>query len=251
MKKLRTIAFIITALFLMCACAPRAHEKGNNEDRCLSEDGVSLLVSLLLPAVPEKAPGLILVHGFGTDHHVWDGFAAALQQGGIMTAAVDLRGHGGSRMQEKTVLHFSALSTDDFRNTVHDIKAAKNCLLEAGADPDNLAVIGEGLGANLALRYALEDPQIQAVVMLSPGLDYKGITSLDEIKKLKDCPVLLVACEDDAYSAMTVSALKAAAPVFAELRTWTGSAQGSEIFAIHPEAIHYITTWLRQIIQSR
>ncbi len=147
-------------------------------------------------------------------------------------------------------LPYSQLSREALPDCLRDFEAAKACLLDNGAHPDNLFVIGEGLGANLALHYALAAPDIQAVVMISPGLEYNGVGTENEIKRLTDCPVLLVATEGDAYGAMSAAALKAAAPVFAELRTWPGAAHGADIFAAHPESMQYILQWLGHILQK-
>lgn len=43
-----------------------------------------------------EAPAILLIHGAGHDHHVWDDVAAALASAGLRTLAPDLPGHGGS-----------------------------------------------------------------------------------------------------------------------------------------------------------
>jgi len=73
----------------------------------------------------------------------------------------------------------------------------------------------------------------------------------EAIRRLVDCPALLVATEGDAYSALSASTLKQAAPVFAELRTWPGASHGVDLFAAHPESMHFILQWLRSILDGK
>jgi len=215
----------------------------------LSEDGVSLGVTLYTPRGSAGKPvGLVLVHRYGADRSVWEGFARLARDSGMLVAAVDLRGHGESVVRNGRAVHYSQLSDEEIGESLKDIDAAKKYLLEAGADPENLVVAGEGLGANLCLRYALGSRDIQAVVMLSPGLEYNGIAAEDAIKQLDDCPTLLLSGEGDAYAAMSAAALKTAAPVFSELRTWPGAAHGTDLFASHPESMQYVLQWLQKIL---
>lgn len=216
-----------------------------------SDDGVSLGLTLYEPrGEAGKPPGLVLVHRYGADRNVWEGFARAAREAGMMVVAVDLRGHGDSRVRDGQTLHYARLSTEEILGSLKDIDAARKCLLDAGADPDNLVLAGEGLGANLSLHYALKAADIQAIVMLSPGLEYNGVATEKEIKLLDDCPALLVAGEGDAYAAMSATALKAAAPVFAELRTWPGAANGTDLFAGHPESVTYILQWVKTVLNK-
>ncbi len=244
--------FFITLLAIpvLWCCSRSERVQDGGEIKVTSGDGVSVAISLYVPAHASRPPGLILVHRYGADRAVWGGFAQAARDAGMLVAAVDLRGHGGSRTRDGETIHYSRLTTEELLASLGDIDAAKRCLLDAGAHPENLAVAGEGLGANLALRYALQSPDIQAVVMVSPGLDYNGITTEEAIKQLKDCPALLAVCEGDAYGAMSASALKAAAPVFAELRSWPGAAHGTDLFAVHPESMQYILQWLNRILDK-
>lgn len=245
-------AFFITllAIPLLWCCSRSEQAQDSGERTVASSDGVSVAISLYMPAHVSRPPGLILVHRYGADRTVWEGFAQAARDAGMLVAAVDLRGHGGSRTKNGETIDYSRLSTEELLGSLKDIDAAKRCLVDAGAHPENLAVAGEGLGANLVLRYALQSPDIQAVVMVSPGLDYSGINTEEAIKQLKDCPALLMACEGDAYGAMSASALKSAAPVFVELRSWPGAAHGTDLFAAHPESVQYILQWLNRILDK-
>ena len=237
-------------LVLMVSCSKNPAFEEVRSLSFSSSDGMRVASTVYTPRLDNAPPGLILVHRYGGDRAVWEGFAHAARRHGLLVIALDLRGHGESRERNGESLHYARMSHAAIRESLHDIEAAKHQLLEAGAHPDHLAVMGEGLGANLALHFALKDPDIQAVVMVSPGLEHQGIGTENEIRQLTDCPTLLISGEGDAYAAMSASALKAAAPIFSELRTWPGGAHGADLLATHPQAVPYILQWLLGILHD-
>ena len=237
--------------FAGCSCTRDDTSAGERTLSLSSDDGVSLGLTLYTPRRKEEKPaGLVLVHRYGADRNVWEGFACLARETGMLVTAVDLRGHGESLSREGRPVHYTQFSDEEILGSLKDIDAAKTYLVETGADPENLAVAGEGLGANLCLHYALESQDIQGVVMLSPGLEYNGIATEAAIKQLNDCPTLLISGEGDAYAAMSATALKSAAPVFSELRSWPGAAHGTDLFASHPESMQYVLQWLQKILKQ-
>ena len=218
-----------------------------------TDDGLTLAATLRCPDRPSP-PGIILVHRYGSSRSSWDGFAETLRQAGIMSIAVDLRGHGASRTGgDGKPLDFKDVQSGfgGWTAALADLRAAARVLVANGANPKNLAVIGEELGANLALKFALAEPTMQAVVMLSPGLDLFGLNVEDDIRRLKDCPVLIVTSENEAYSASSSATLKAAAPAYSEIQHYSGAALGTNLFAFHPNAMNQIVDWLRPIVDPK
>lgn len=228
------VALIVLAL---TACSPGG-PPSQSELVLTTADGVKVTATLHRPPAASTTggppPGLILAHRHGGDRQIWEGFAAFARGLGYLSVAVDLQNHGGE--------------SDNWRGAFAALAAAKTALLEHGADPENLAVLGEELGASLALFYALDEPAMQAVVMLSPGLELRGMDAGAAIRRLKDCPVLILSARNDAYAASSAAALKAAAPVFAEAQSYSGAAQGADLFAAHGGAMSQVTQWLKSII---
>ncbi len=215
-----------------------------------TDDGLALAATLRRPD-RTSPPGIILVHRYGSSRSSWDGLAETLRQAGYMTVAFDLRGHGGSRTGgDGKPLEFRDVQSgfDGWSAALADLRAAGAALVAAGANPKDLAVMGEELGASLALKFALADLSMQAVVMLSPGLDLYGLNVEDDIRRLKDCPVLLVTCDNEAYSASSATTLKAAAPAYSEIQHYACASLGTDLFAFHPNAMNQIADWLRPII---
>jgi dienelactone hydrolase len=78
-----------------------------------------------------------------------------------------------------------------------DVKAAKQFLVtQKNINPNNIAIVGASIGANIALNYAASDPSIKAVVLLSPRLDYKGVTTSAAIKQYKGPIYIATAAKD-------------------------------------------------------
>lgn len=133
--------------------------------------------------------GIILLHMFQKTKLSWRNFAEKLNKEGYSVLAIDFRGHGESDDNLKNFVE------KDFSNMVEDVKAAKVFLKMYGVI--DIGVIGASIGANTALNYGMEDEDIRFVVLLSPGMNYKGITLENSDF---DRPILVVASKDDAQS---------------------------------------------------
>lgn len=134
---------------------------------------------------------VILLHMLGHNRNDWNGFASTLSNktNDYAVLSIDLRGHGESTTSQNgnTILSFQSFTPDDFNKMIMDVKAAKQFLVtQKNINPNNVAIVGASIGANVALNYAAaSDPSIKVVVLLSPGLDYKGVTTSDAIKQYK------------------------------------------------------------------
>ncbi len=239
----------ILALLMASGCGRRTRSAPLEPENLALEspDRVQLAATFYAARGP-NAPGLVLVHMPGADRHSWEPFALRAQRAGYNCLAVDLRGHGDSTTRNGQPLTYRSFSRDDWLAALQDIGAAKQALLDRGADPDNLALVGAGTGANLAIHYAVDHVDIQAVVLVSPGLDYEGISTEVEITAYGKRPALLLTAEDDSYSAASCGALKNAASGLCELRQYPGSVHGTDLLATSANAINQILLWLDPII---
>lgn len=212
-----------------------------------TEDGLALHATVY-PADAPSPPGLLLVHGRGTERGEWTGFARDAQREGYMSLAIDLRGHGESAMQDARRVTYQSFLEEEWADAVFDVDAAFTALLEQGADPANIAIIGTDLGATLALRHGAKNDAIQAAVLLSPGLDHEGMKLLDALESFAPRPLLVVTTENDAYASMSAREIIDAAPASAELREYYGSAHGTNILIVSKQATGQILTFLNSVI---
>ncbi|MDK1021021.1 MAG: alpha/beta fold hydrolase [Candidatus Hydrogenedentes bacterium] len=244
------LCFALTVL-AVGGCSPRDSDENRAGDRVefSTADGFRL-VGKIHRASGERPPGLILVHMLGTDRGRWAHFMELAGQAGYTSLAYDMRGHGESRQRNGVTVSFRSFNEKDWVAALADIAAAKETLLNAGVDPQNIAIVGASLGANLALRFAKDDPQIQAVVLLSPGETYRGIEVVSVMEHFRRRPVLILATEGDTYSAASGAKLQEVAPGFSELRMHPGSAHGTDLLDAHPDATGQILFWLQAIFEG-
>lgn len=184
---------------------------------------------------PESAPGVLLLHMLGRNKESWEGLAAALQAAGFAALAVDLRGHGATGgAADWTLARGDTLAMLDFLRR------------QPNVDPARVGIVGASIGANLALAGCASDAACRAVVALSPGLDYRGVTTEDAIPALGARPALFVASEDDAYSAQTARTLDGLARGDHQLQIYQAAGHGTAMLSAEPGLIDLIVTWLKE-----
>jgi pimeloyl-ACP methyl ester carboxylesterase len=166
----------------------------------LTDDGVLIVGTYYTPASPSSHQttttlAVILLHMLGHNRNDWNTFASTLSNSsnGYAVLSIDLRGHGESINQNGSTISFQSFTPADFNKMVLDVKAAKHFLVtQKNIGPNNIAIVGASIGANVALKYAASDPSIRAIVLLSPGLNYMGVTTSDSIRKYSN-PIYIAA----------------------------------------------------------
>ncbi len=177
MLKIGTLA----GLMLMVAATAHA-----GDVKLRTDDGVSLTGT----ALGEGEKGVLLVHGQGRTRADWANFGQKLSTNGFHVLTVDLRGHGASPAQ---------LTDETWPLMVKDVNASVAWLRKNGVV--HVTIIGAEVGANLALNAANGNPDINNIVMLSPGLNINGIKVSAALGAYGDRPLLLIADSTDATSA--------------------------------------------------
>lgn len=193
----------------------------------------------------EGAPArgsVILVHMLGSQRGDWAPLVQPLIESGFDVLAIDLRGHGQSTVLGERYREFD---TADWLAAAQDIRAAVAYLSPQISPPHFL--IGASIGANLSLIEAAEDNRVSGIITLSPGDDYRGVSPADSAAALGKRPVLLVAAEEDAYSAESTREL-ATQLENARAEIYPGSGHGTNLFTDHPELYGLITTWLADTV---
>ncbi len=192
--------------------------------------------TLTVPGGAGPHPGVVLLHMLGDNRLVWQqtGFSQELQQNGIASLAVDMRGHGETGSDQDW-----ALAELDLQNVVNYLRQRP----EIGSVT---AVVGASIGSNLALITAANMPDIQTAVLLSPGLDYRGVTTDDRLEGYGERPLLIIASASDTYAAQSSQTLHDLALGDGELIVYDGSAHGTNIFAARPELSQTIIDWLKE-----
>jgi len=196
-------------------------------------DGLSLRGTYFGAAV-RPAPGILLVHDRGGDRTAWDALAARLQAAGYAVLTVDLRGHGETGGGVSW-----PLAQDDLRAVLLQLADLP------GINTTQLVVIGAGIGANLGLNACVEQLGCAGMIMLSPGLDDRGITTAEAMARLGARPVLILASENDNNNPADSVSLDGMAAGDHRLVIYPSAGHGTDILSAEPGAIDLIVEWLR------
>ena len=127
-------------------------------------------------------------------------------------------------------------------------------LVEQGVESNSVAIVGASIGANLALQYQAEHSEMKAAVLLSAGLNYRGVeTEPLTVRVLPEQSVFLVGAKGDIRSSGG-SCADAASILFnilpardKKLKVFDGPEHGTDLFTAHPELMDEIVNWLREI----
>jgi dienelactone hydrolase len=136
-------------------------------------DLVELHASFEMPlGVPAPIPAVLLLHGYGEDRTVWKDFTKELLNRGWAVMALDLRGHGESRLKNQRPIQASP----DWRTNLHEFPQDLDPALDwlksrPRIDNRKIAVIGFDVGANLALIAGGRFQEVRTVVALKPSFD--------------------------------------------------------------------------------
>jgi len=184
-------------------------------------------------------PAVLLLPMYRGRRQDWDSIAEALQEAGFASLALDLRGQGDTR------------GTEDWTLALEDVAAAQTWLAaRPEVDPQRRGTVGASIGANLALADAARHPDVRAVALLSPGLDYFRVTIEGLMDLYGDRSILLVASEKDGYSAETVLTLADEAEGQAELVVYPGGAHGTEMFFTQSSLLDILIDFLRSSLEG-
>ena len=173
-----------------------------------SPDGVVLVGSLFGSDKP-GSPALLLLHQWESDRHSWDDFAKQLQNDGFVVLAIDGRSFGESTKKADGSTVAEGRTEADVKAMLGDVDAAFNYLSkQKNVDPNRIGIIGASYGSSLALIYAADHPNVAAIALLSPGLNYFGNMQTEPpMTNYKNQPAFLAAAEDDPESFNAVTRL--------------------------------------------
>jgi dienelactone hydrolase len=226
-----------TAPVVDTAPEPDATQPGSATVTIEAADGLAMIGTYAYPGGIAPYPGVILLHMLGSDRGVWQsyGFMGTMLQNGYAVLAVDMRGHGDTG------------GTADWELARDDLQRVYQFFIDQPeVDGEQTAVIGASIGANMALVTAVNQPEINTVILLSPGLDYRGVTTEDQIVEYGRRPIMIVASEEDSQSASASQQLHDSAAGDKAITLYNGAGHGTTMFANEAALPGLILDWLRQ-----
>lgn len=237
------IPFIISSWVLAQKIEPETVE-------FLTEDEVIIKGSYYQPASPQRRfyPAILMLPEFRQSRRYWHKTASLLAEKGYVVLAIDFRGQGESTQAGEVTLNWAFFSDSYFKRFLMDVKASINYLQNMQrVDQRRIAIIGAGLGANAALIYANHNKSIKGLILLSAGLNYRGLKTEEAIEEYGMRPVLMIAGEDDCYSLYSTKKLYSLAKGIKELKIYPNGSRGAKMLSRKPEIRELISNWLAEL----
>ncbi len=163
----------------------------------------------------------------------WDKSARLLVEGGYAVLTLDLRGQGKSGGKPDWVQ-----SIADVQRVWESFSQHKN------VDRSRTAFIGSSNGANIALNAAVALPQVRTAVLISPHLNFMGVTTNDALPKLGQRTILVISGESDPISGDWPARMQTLASGQVTLKTVPTQEHGTYLLAGEPQMLNVIQKWL-------
>lgn len=210
----------------------------------------STKISANLYRVDNPVGWFILVHMMPVTKESWKDFSEYLSNLNYGSMAIDLRGHGESSSGPNGYLEFE---DEEHQKSILDLDSAiKYIINEERTTPDRVVIVGASIGANLALKYISENKEFKKVVLLSPGINYRGIKAEQLAKLLDDSQkVLLVGAKDDEKSGGNIvgqiQKIESVIPVGVkrEVKIYDEGGHGTDILNGHSELKELIANFIK------
>lgn len=208
----------------------------NNNLFIVTADGIPTAVTYT--PLPDAEKAVLLLHMLGRDKTDYETLTKYLNYHNFTVLAIDFRGHGNSK------LDYTTFTEKDWQNLVLDVQAGIDVLEAQGYT--RIAVVGASIGANAALKQAVQDPRIDTLVLLSAGESYRGINAT-AVASFYDRPVLFLASYADTDAAVAATRLFNAVNTDAKNIKLYQEGHGTEILDLYGEVVaEEILAWLQE-----
>lgn len=193
--KRTTAAVLRSATCIALMSVPTTKAAGDSfverEVRFKSADGWQIAGSLSIPNAKTKVAGVVLIHGSRHEKDAYgQGLPHLLNEQGIATLRIDIRGRGASREP----LRFNSMAPEQRKGVRLDILGAIDFLAsQPGVASRRIAVVAEQDSASPAASACAKDRRVAAFVLLSGRLSQNA---KDEIASASFPIFCLVSKED-------------------------------------------------------
>ena len=196
-----------------------------------SPDGLRIAGSFFASSTP-NSPSLLLLHQWQSNRHSYDDFAKRMQSKGFNVLSIDGRGFGESTKKSDGTSVAAERSDEAVNAMLRDVDAAVSFLTkQKNVDPKRIGIVGASYGSSLAIMYAADHPDIRAVALLSPGLNYFGnMQTRPAVEEYRGRDLFVVASKGDTESAQAVEGLTIGDTRHGFMVLPVGSYHGTDMF---------------------
>lgn len=240
MNKQFSVFFILVSLLLLSCSREQETTADTVQQRddifTVTADDVQIAVAYSPMANAEQA--VLLLHMLGRDKSDYETLTKYLNYHNFTVLAIDFRGHGNSD------LDYTTFTDKDWQNLVLDVQAGVDVLEAQGYT--RIAVVGASIGANAALKQAVQDTRIDSLVLLSAGESYRGINAT-AVASFYNRPVLFLASYADIDAAVAATKLFNAVNTDAKNIKLYDNGHGTELLDLYGETVgEEILVWLQE-----
>jgi dienelactone hydrolase len=177
------------------------------------------------------------------DKSSFEDLSQRLSQIGFHTLAIDLRGHGQSAGGD-----YQSFSDEQHQKAIFDVMAAVDYLRRQDSNMQ-IGFIGASIGANLAMQYAAANPA-SFLVLLSPGLNYRGVETGRLAVALPNLPVYFMSALDDprveGNATQTETLYNACASQKKTINVLREGGHGTDMINNNPELAEQLVQWIKE-----
>jgi len=245
------VAFAAAAL-VACAAEPvaraparaKARDDGGVDVTLTTRDGVRLAATDWAgPASSERC--VVLVHQLSSTREEWATLVRRLR-GRYEILAFDLRGHGESTRGPRGKLSWQSFGGRDWEDASLDLDAAARWLRERGFRTSDCVWVGSSIGASLVVRFAATHVDTRGLVLLSPGLAYRGLRITGAADRYPG-PALVITSAGDAGADAT-RALEQRWHDRLELLEVDGDTHGVSILLERPTLVDTVASFIARVL---
>lgn len=171
-----------------------------------TQDGWALS-ALYMPAQEDNRT-VVLLHDLGKNKEAFTSFKTALANAGFGYLAVDLRGYGQSTGKGEASSFAKEGVDNEFNKMTRDAEAALAFLKKKGVPAENTALLGAGLGANVAAKSMNFLPDVPMLALISPVTNVRDVLTIPSLRVYKDGNVLIAAGAADKKMFLEASVIR-------------------------------------------
>jgi alpha-beta hydrolase superfamily lysophospholipase len=189
---------------------------------------------------------VLLLHMLGHNRRDYDALISPLTSLGFEVIALDLRGHGQSTKRlDATSIDYKTFDQSAWAKLPNDIEKVIDQIIERDGQNTKIYIIGASIGANTAAIVGAKCASVPAVILLSPGLDYKGLKTEAALAQFKK-PAFIVASKDDEYSFDSSNKLKSIDNKLFTLKALDNAGHGTDMLMNDQSLMAAVVDWLKK-----